>query len=246
MFAKVKNYILGLFMRTKIYNWLVKDIIPYIRWTTYYALPSNKNFAKWGALVNLGYSKLRVGDVILTVDDKKLTTKFITAATATNEKLDFIPSHAAVCVSKDGKFEVAEMTHSNFTKSTFSDVCYESTRVVIIRMKPWNKKYIDSMMELVPHLENIEYDRMFKMGLEALSCSELPYAMDSITNYRLTNKLGLEESLKVVESMDKLPQTKASLDLEPVVGDQEYISPLGWFLSKDAEIVWDSEYESNY
>lgn len=242
---KIKNLLLGLFMRTKLYNWLVKDVIPYIRWSTYYALPSNPNFLKWGALAHRGYQHLQVGDIILTVDDKKLTTKFITAATASDKKLDFVPSHAAICVSKDKKFEVAEMTHTDFTKSTWGDVCYESTRVLIIRIKSWSPEYISGMMTLIPYLEDTGYDRLFKMGIESLSCSELPYAMDSAWNYALNNNLPAPVAIDKLKEMDKLPKARVNVDLEPVVGDEEYISPLGWFLSSDAEIIWDSEYESN-
>ena len=245
MFNKIKNFFLGLVMRTKFYSWLVRDVIPYIRFSTYYALPSNPNFLKWGALANKGYAKLDIGDIILTVDDKKLTTKIITAATARDKKLDFVPSHAAICVSKDGKFEVAEMTHSDFTKSTWNDICYESTHVKIIKCGSWSKEYIQGMMTLIPYLESVKYDQLFKMGVESLSCSELPYAMDAIWNYALKNNLPAPEAIEAVRKLGTFPPAKAKVDLAPVVGNEDYISPLGWYMAEDAIEKWDSDNESN-
>lgn len=245
MFSRIKNFFLGLFMRTKLYNWLMKDVIPYIRFTPYYSLPSNKKFLKWGALANKGYRKLRTGDIILTVDKKKLTTLFIAGATAKDRKVDFVPSHAAICTSKDKSFEIAEMTHSDFTKSTWHDVCYESTRVMILRCKKWDQKYIDGMMSLIPEFESIGYDRMFKMGLESLACSELIYAFDSVWNYATKKRISGSQAVSQINEMEKLPDPRINVDLSPVIGKREYISPLAFLLSEDTEIIWDSNDESN-
>jgi hypothetical protein len=189
-------------MRTRFYNWLLRDIIPYVRFTTYYAdFPGYK--------YHEGYFLLKPGDIILTVDDKKLTTKLISKATGEEGF-----SHAAFCVSKNQIFEVAEMTHKDFTKSCFFDICKEATRVVILRCSDFDNAYINEMIKLTSQFANCKYDTQFKLGIEALSCSELVYYYD------------FQHRLKV--------------DLTPILGNDPYISPMGLFQAKNVRIVWDS------
>ncbi|WP_247627962.1 hypothetical protein, partial [Aeromonas genomosp. paramedia] len=70
-------------MQTKTYNWLLKSVIPYIRFTTYYT-------SLRGAKYHEGYDLLRPGDVIVTRDRLKLTTMLIPGYWA----------HAALCIGK--------------------------------------------------------------------------------------------------------------------------------------------------
>ena len=211
--VNIQRYIVGKIMRTTIYNWLLKDIIPYIRFTTYYTHPTNKKFPKWGALANLGYEKLKPGHIILTVDEKKLTTMLISKFTGEEGF-----SHAAQCISKDGKFEIAEMTHTNFTKSTWYDLCYESTRVVILECAAYDEEYIRDMIEITPEFENKPYDNLFQMGVEALSCAELCYMYDK--------------------------DRRMKINLEPVLGSDPYISPMGLYKGTNMTTVWDSDNET--
>ena len=67
MMNKLYRRVVGHIMQTKIYRYLLKHIIPYIRFTTYY---TNLRGKKYHAL----YQQLLPGDVILTIDKKKLTT----------------------------------------------------------------------------------------------------------------------------------------------------------------------------
>lgn len=210
MLSKIRNNFLGWLMRTKLYNWLLKDVIPYIRFTTYYAHPTNKNYPKWGALLNEGYKQLKPGHIILTVDEKKLTTKLISAFTGEEGF-----SHAAQCLSKDGVFEIAEMTHSDFTRSTWADVCFESTRVVILECTDYDEEYIEVMKTLTPEFSDKPYDNMFKMGIEALSCAELCYMYDY--------------------------QNRMKVNLEPILGQKPYISPMGLYKGQNIRVVWDSD-----
>ena len=100
--------LLGGFMQTKIYEYLLKNIIPYIRFTTYYTTLNGKKYHEM-------YEQLKPGDVILTTDKKKLTSLLIPG--------EF--SHAAFCVSLDKKWETSEMTHEDYRKSCFFDLCKE-------------------------------------------------------------------------------------------------------------------------
>ena len=103
-------------MRTRLYNHVLKHIIPYIRFSTYYPSLNGKQF-------NRLYDQLLPGDVILTNDKKKLTTMLIPG--------DF--AHAAMCVGKGCDWEISEMTHNDYDKTTFFDVCRMADRVVILR-----------------------------------------------------------------------------------------------------------------
>jgi hypothetical protein len=74
---KVKLNFLFWVMKQKWYQWLMINVVPFLRLSTYYAMPSNENFIKWGPLMRRGYKKLQPGDIILTVDKKKLAAKVI-------------------------------------------------------------------------------------------------------------------------------------------------------------------------
>jgi hypothetical protein len=204
MIEKLQWAFVRMFMRTRFYNWLLTDIIPYIRFTTYYTSMRAK-------VAFVGYEVLKPGHIILTVDEKKLTTKLISKFTGEEGF-----SHAALCVSKDKNFEIAEMTHKNFTKSCFFDVCYEATRVVILECYDFDEKYVKEMVGWTKSLENVPYDNYFSLGVDALSCSELIYAVD------------YERRLKV--------------DLKPIIGKEPYISPMGLYQAKNVKVIWDSNW----
>lgn len=143
-------------MSTRIYYYLLKKVVPYIRFTTYYT-------SLRGWKYHILYNFLEPGDIILTIDKKKLTTFLIPG--------EF--SHAAMCVSKDGEWEVSEMTHKDYTKSCFFDICKESDRVVILGVKDVNLEQVNKAIAKCKSLQDAKYDVEFKLGIEALYCSEL-------------------------------------------------------------------------
>ena len=192
-------------MQTKAYYYLVKSVIPYIRFTTYYTSLRGKKYHKL-------YKELMAGDVILTIDKKKLTTLLIPG--------EF--SHAAMCVSLDQKWEVSEMTHTDYTKSTFFDICKESDRVVIMRCKSCpvsadtSYENIDKAIEKCKSFEGAKYDVSFDLGIHALYCSELIYQ-------------SYEDNF-------------LEADLEDLVGlNRPYISPVGLYYAKNLRVVIDSD-----
>ena len=187
-------------MSTQFYKYLLKHVIPYIRFTTYY---TNLRGKKYHAL----YKELQPGDVLLTVDRKKLTTILIPG--------DF--SHAAMCISKDRVWETSEMTHDDYTKSTFFDICKESDRVVIMRpVLP--QQEIDEAVGKCKSFEGVEYDASFELGVKSLYCSELIYQ-----SYQ-GNSLGA--------------------NLEDFVGlGRQYISPTGLYYAKNLKVIADSDQE---
>ena len=185
-------------MSTSLYKYLLKHVIPYIRFTTYYTSLRGKKY-------HVLYNQLQAGDVLLTIDRKKLTTILIPG--------DF--SHAAMCISKDGFWETSEMTHDDYTKSTFFDVCKESDRVVIMRPK-LSQQEIDAAIEKCKSFEGAAYDSSFDLGIKSLYCSELIYQ-----SYQ-GNSLGA--------------------NLEDFVGlGRPYISPTGLYHAKNLTIIADSD-----
>jgi hypothetical protein len=187
-------------MNTRAWEYLLKNIIPYIRFTTYYTSLRGKKY-------HSGYELLQPGHIILTNDKKKLTSLLIPGEW----------SHAALCVSKGGDFfEVAELTHTDYTKSWFFDICKESDRVVILRCTAWSDEYVKKVIEQCLSMSDVIYDVKFEMGVKALYCSELVYQSD------------VERRLDV--------------DLEDMAGlGREYLSPDGIYKARNVEVVWDSE-----
>jgi len=155
------------------------------------------------------YNLLRPGHIILTIDKKKLTTLLVPG--------EF--SHAAFCVSKNKDWEMSEMTHSHYTKSTFADVCFQSDRVVILECKNFDFTYSKKMIDKCKSFEDAKYDLQFQLGIEALSCAELIYESD------------FEKRLDV--------------SLEDLAGlGTPYISPTGLYRAKNCDVVYDTDWES--
>ena len=187
-------------MNTKFYAWLLKHVIPYIRFTTYYT-------SLRGAKYQAGYAKLRAGHILLTIDRKKLTSLLIPGGFA----------HAALCLNKKaGSYEIAEMTHTDYTKSYFFDICKEADRVVILKCTDWDAEYTKKVVEYCRTFEDAVYDVQFNFGIKALYCSELIWHADF--DHRL------------------------DVNLEDLAGlGREYISPTGLFNAKNVKVVWDSD-----
>jgi len=199
----LKSRIVLFIMQSKFYNWVLSKIIPFIRISFYYSNMRGFKFKR-------AYKILRVGDIILCKDSWKLTTWLIPG--------EF--SHAALCVDKEeySEYEIAEMTHKGFTKSTFYDIFRESTRLVILRCKDWDVDYIKKVVNKCKSFEGLSYDNMFEFGIKSLYCSEMIYEAD-------------EEKRLIVSIEDLMGLGKP------------YISPIGIYHAKNAEVVWDSQNE---
>jgi hypothetical protein len=193
------------FMQSSVYGWFLKRVIPYVRFTLYYTSLRGWKYKR-------GYNLLRAGDILLTIDNKKLTTFLIPG--------EF--SHAAltVAVNPTEEWEISEMTHTDYTKSTFFDLCKESDRVVILRCPDWDEQYIqEKVIPMCKSLENAKYDVQFDLGIQALYCSELIYHSD------------VEKRLEV--------------DLSDLAGlGRPYLSPDGLWKAQNVVVVWDSDRET--
>ena len=191
-----RKLVLWLFQQSW-YPKIVLKYLPYLRTTTYYPdYPGNE--------FNKAYNLLRPGDYILCEDRQKLTTKLIPG----------FWTHAVMCVSKDQVWETSDMTHENYRKACFFDICRESTSVVILRCKDFDEKYIEEVVKQCKTFQNALYDVQFKLGVKMLYCSELVYQSD------------FERRLEV--------------NLEDLAGiGREYISPDGLYKAKNVEIIYE-------
>lgn len=195
---KLYRRIVAWLMSTSFYEYVLRHIIPYIRFSMYYT--TLRGFAYHEL-----YDQLQPGDVILSYDKKKLTTLLIPGQF----------SHASMCVSLDNIWEVSEMTHTDYTKSTFFDICKESDRVVIMRCINSTPDVVDGAVERCKGFVGAEYDFEFKLGVKALYCSELVH--QSYANNFL------------------------EANLEDVAGiGREYVSPTGLYKAKNLVVVADS------
>ena len=196
-----RKAILMLF-ESPIYKWLILKLFPYVRFTCYYT-----SFRGWKYM--RGYKILQPGDIIITNDKWKLTSLLVPGEW----------THAALCVDKGSEFEVAEMTHTDFTRSTFFDLCRESTRLVILRCVAWDAEYVKKVIETCLSFKDAEYDIKFEYGVKALYCSELVVSSD------------VEKRLQASD--------------EDILGlGMKYISPTGIYKAKNVEVVWDSNNET--
>lgn len=143
-------------------RYLILNVLPFIRLSLYYTSMRGRQYSR-------GYKALKTGDIILTLDKKKLTTYLIPG--------EF--SHAGFCVEKGHPdWEISEMTHSHYTKSHFFDMCKESDRVIILRPTNWDEEYLRNVISVCRTLDGAKYDHAFKLGTQTLYCSELIYYCD--------------------------------------------------------------------
>lgn len=189
------------FMQSALYVYLVKHVIPYIRFTTYYT-------SLRGWKYHRGYQILQPGDIILTLDRKKLTSMLIPGEV----------THAALCIDKNSEWEVSEMTHSDYTRSTFFDICKESDRVLILRCNDWDEHYTQHVIDRCRSFQGTSYDVAFQLGVKSLYCSELVYESDD--------------------------ERRLQVSTEDMVGvGTPYISPAGLLKAENCDIIWDSDTE---
>lgn len=201
MFKKLYRKFLIWLSGTKIYKWFLTSILPFIRLSTYYTSMKGSTYHRM-------YKLLKPGHIILTVDSKKLTTFLIPGEFA----------HAAFCVSKDEEWEVSEMTHHDYTKSTFADVCFQADRVVILECVDFDKEYTKEIINKCKSFEDVVYDVKFELGIEALSCAELIYESDV--------------------------QRVLGISLEDLAGlGRPYISPTGLYKATNCKVIYDTKWE---
>ncbi len=198
-YRAVRRKFLIWLMRTPPYKFMLKHVIPYLRFKMYYTNMKGYQYRQ-------GYEVLRPGHIIVTIDYSKLTTMLI-GGTFT---------HAAQCVGKGGDWEISEMTHTDYTKSTFFDICKESDRVVILECPDWTGEYLQQVINRCKNMDGAKYDQEFALGLENLYCSELVYLSD------IENRM------------------QASLDDLADLG-RPYISPTGLYKARNVRVVWDSD-----
>jgi len=188
-------------VHSKTWRCLLIKIVPFIRFSMYYTKLRGYQYS-------VGFSRLKPGHIILSVDKKKLTSLLVPGTF----------THAALCVHKSNPlaYQVAEMTHNNYTKSWFFDICKEADRVVILECTDFTYQYVLKVIKKCRSLSASQYDVSFDLGIKELYCSELIYQSD------------FERRLKV--------------NLEDIHGlGTKYISPDGLYKAKNVKVIWDSD-----
>ena len=182
-------------MHTRFYNWLLRRVLPGIRLSTKYAKINGRQFEQFA-------SKLIPGDIVLCSDYRKLTSYLIGGQW----------SHAAIYA---GGSSIFEMIGSGFNVIHVYDFCKESDRVCILRCNDFDYQYAIEFTRTASLFQGCDYDREFKLGVEALYCSELVVASD------------FEKRLDV--------------DYSDFAGiGRPYISPQGLYEAKNCTIIYDS------
>jgi hypothetical protein len=121
----------------------------------------------------------------------------------------------ALPVKVEHPYEIAEMTHTDYTKSHFFDLCKEADRVCILECVDFTPDYVEAMIARCLSFESARYDSEFTLGVEALYCSELIYQADFA---------------KFLE-----------VDLSDLAGlGRPYLSPDGIYQAENVRVVWDS------
>jgi hypothetical protein len=107
------------------------------------------------------------------------------------------------------------MTHTDYTKSTVADLCFEADRVAILRCNTFDQDYTNKFIEAIRQFEGTPYDIKFELGIKALSCAELVWAGDT--------------------------ERRIGASLEDIVGcGQDYISPQGIYDAANLTVVIDT------
>ncbi|MCA6565602.1 MAG: YiiX/YebB-like N1pC/P60 family cysteine hydrolase [Pseudobdellovibrionaceae bacterium] len=146
------------FMQTRLFAWVLKHIIPFVRFTTYYTKMKGD---KAMAMLELA----RPGDFVLTVDKKKLTGMLIPG----------VVDHAALVGFSDHAYE---MTHEDFKVNHLLNVLFEADRALLMRLARIDHEYAEAMIDKCLSFRGAVYDAEFKLGVKALYCSELVYESD--------------------------------------------------------------------
>lgn len=196
---RIKRRLILRMTETSVYKWLLLKVIPYVRFSFYYTSIRGWQYFQ-------GYNRLKPGHILLTTDKWKLTSLLIPGEW----------SHAALCVGKDRPVEIHEMTHHNFTMSTFFDILKESTRVVILRCTDWDDAYVMQVIEKSWSFIDTPYDTSFLPGPRLLGCSEHIYEADF--------------------------GRRLQVDTSDLLGlGMPYVTPDDIYRARNVEVVWDSD-----
>lgn len=172
------------------------------------------------------YEVLEPGDILFSIDYKKLTSKFIGGEW----------SHVGICVDKGpGKVEVIEMTHEDFHQTDFFHFCKESERVGIGRIDDprWTPKYRDDFIRGVWREKDSKYNHTFRAKEKYDPRKHGP-----------TNKNGVK--IHKFNYCSQLPMVADKSDIidanwEDLAGlGVPYISPTGLYRAKNMKHVADS------
>jgi hypothetical protein len=180
-------------MSTKAYKFLLKYVIPKIQ-IIHASGPS------WFVRERFK-ERLKPGDMLVSKRKYYLTNLLIGGKY----------SHGAVALDRD---QIAEMCASDFEVVDVKKFCEGTTSIAILRFKNYDDEYGQKVAEKALSFAQAKYDTEFKLGVEALYCSELNYLSDF--------------------------EHRMQADLTDLIGaGRPYISPMGVYTAKGLEIVYE-------
>lgn len=180
-------------MSTKVYKFILKYVIPKIQ---IFQASGPSWYVK-----NLILTNMKPGDMILSKRAFYLTNLLIGGKY----------SHGAVVLEYN---QIAEMTASNFEVVDINKFCEGATSIALLRFKNYDDLYGNKVAAMALSFADAKYDTDFKLGVEALYCSELCYQSD------------FERRMKA--------------DLTDLVGmGRAYISPVGVYEADGLELIYE-------
>ena len=190
---RLKTQFLVWLMQNEVYLFLLRYILPNLR---FLQPPGPSYFYKQRIRDNM-----QAGDILLSKSKFALTNVLIGG--------DF--SHGAVVIGPD---EIAEMTANDFDVVDVDHFCHGTTRIALLRIVDQENDYGKQVALKAMSFVGVRYDASFKLGVEALYCSELCYQADF--------------------------ERRMQADLTDLVDmGRPYISPSGLYKAKGLELVYE-------
>lgn len=172
-----------------IIRFLIKRVIPKIMFRTQY---SKITGARYLEVANY----LKEGDILLSVDNYKLTSFLIPGYW----------SHAGIVKSTNGQITISEMISDGYSETNLYDFCKSSDNIMVIRVDKNQSGYGLRMANEINKYINSQYDIEFEHGDKEMYCSELVAACD------FENRLGLD--LSKIITPDDIYKASIKTDVE--------------------------------
>ena len=156
--------ILKRIQRGRVYAWIMWWIVCRLRFSCCHTSMTSAKYRQ-------GLAKLERGDIVLTRDNRALSTWLVPGT----------HTHALLCV--DNLLAMvgpvcAEMTHEGYGEIDFAEACFHASRVVILRCQDFDRDYAERVATKCRSFKGTPYDTQFDLDDDEVYCSELPYHCD--------------------------------------------------------------------
>lgn len=160
-----------LLRKSRLYSFIMWYVMPYARISVCHTSMTSEKYVR-------GWRLLRVGDIILTTDNRALSTLCVPGD----------HTHALLCTGDLWESTCAQMTHAGYGEVAFAEACFHASRVVVLRCPSFDDDYIAEVVRKTYTFKDTPYDTDFSFDNGKSYCSELIYQAD------------IEKRLRVVSS----------------------------------------------